>query len=414
MAVDELRSPGPLPRVQSALVGDGTELAADAPVPAVAPASLASTPRRMRPVLLRCLTTSVCGSDVLFASAPSKGDLESPGFSLHEAIGVVVAGSGEPGEGEVAVGDVVLALPSNYVKRAREVHRELDDEQAAAVSALPWSGAGAEYFTTMARYCWRLPSREERRRQASESGRPAVPLCHFVAAQPLGTVLSAVRKLPNIVGKDVVVLGQGQNGLLFTSVLVGMGARRVIGVDKLESRLVTARRMRATHTVVAVDEEQVRRDVRAVLGGALPHVVVEVVGHQTATLSECVRLARFGGTVLAFGVPADKIYPLDYGTLFRQNVTLIPSVFPDASRDGDFGQAVDWIADGRVDVTPLFTHAISLREVPGAIRAHAAHAGGVVKTLVTVSSGPGEAETEVPELPVLHDVAEGAAGAGHA
>lgn len=37
-------------------------------------------------------------------------------------------------------------------------------------------------------------------------------LDHFVAAQPVGTLIWMLRKCPNLLGKTVLVQGQGQNG----------------------------------------------------------------------------------------------------------------------------------------------------------------------------------------------------------
>ena len=48
---------------------------------------------------------------------------------------------------------------------------------------------------------------------------------------------------------QVVILGQGQNGLLMTQMISKMGARRVITMDLFENRLRTSKLMGATHTV---------------------------------------------------------------------------------------------------------------------------------------------------------------------
>ena len=58
----------------------------------------------------------------------------------------------------------------------------------------------------------------------------------MIAAQGLGTVLRLARKLGPVVGKSVVVVGQGQNGLIATRMMSQFLAKVVIAVDPLEYR----------------------------------------------------------------------------------------------------------------------------------------------------------------------------------
>ena len=65
--------------------------------------------------------------------------------------------------------------------------------------------------------------------------------------QLLGCVAHAAFRLDKPYNKDVVVLGQGPVGLLFTSLLKNFGARNIIAADPLEYRLKTAREMGADY-----------------------------------------------------------------------------------------------------------------------------------------------------------------------
>jgi L-iditol 2-dehydrogenase len=47
-------------------------------------------------------------------------------------------------------------------------------------------------------------------------------------------------------------------------------------------------------------------------------VVLEMVGHNTETISMAVDLAQPGGTILAFGVPDEQHYIFPYKKWFRQ------------------------------------------------------------------------------------------------
>ena len=89
-------------------------------------------------------------------------------------------------------------------------------------------------------------------------------------------------------------------------------------------------------------------------------LVIEVVGHQTETINECLQLLKRDGTLLAFGVPDDQVYDFHFADFFRKNIRFIGSVGPDAPND--FPLAMDMIAQGRVDVSPIITHHLPFTE----------------------------------------------------
>ena len=66
------------------------------------------------------------------------------------------------------------------------------------------------------------------------------------------------------------------------------------------------------------------------------------------------------GTLLAFGVPDDHIYDFHFADFFRKNLKFIGSVGPDAQND--FPLAMDMIAQGRLDVSPIITHHLPFTE----------------------------------------------------
>src|SRR5262249_15921455 len=53
----------------------------------------------------------------------------------------------------------------------------------------------------------------------------------WVLCQPMGTVLYVMQRIGSVIGKRVVVVGQGPIGLCFTDLLVRHGAAQVIVTD---------------------------------------------------------------------------------------------------------------------------------------------------------------------------------------
>ena len=270
-------------------------------------------------VLIKNQMNAICGTDMpsFVMEHPADAYPLSPGMTIHECIGVVAASKSD----RFKEGDAVLALPGR-------------------------PGGLSEYFV------------------ASEA--VTVPLVNFgrkdciLMSQPLGTVIWACSKLGNLLNQDVVVVGQGPMGLLFTHLLSNLGAKTVVATDLVDFRLEAAKQMQATHTINAAEVDTVAA-VEEITDGRMADLVVEVVGHQTETINQCMDLVKRDGTLLAFGVPDDPTYPFRFGDLFRKNIRLIGSVGPDAQNN--FPLAMDMIAQGRIDVSPMITHRLPFTEV---------------------------------------------------
>src|SRR5882724_13693117 len=103
---------------------------------------------------------------------------------------------------------------------------------------------------------------------------PEGPANRLVVSQPLGTVVHACLKLPEVQGQTAVVLGQGPTGQLFTALLRHTGVSRLIAVDLLPERLKVSTRMGATHTICGSAAE-VASAVETITGGQRADLSVE-------------------------------------------------------------------------------------------------------------------------------------------
>ncbi len=276
------------------------------------------------PILVRLHAGVLCASDFpRFLGGAFNVDFPRPlGDSLHECIGRVVA-SRSP---RFQPGDMTLAIP-------------------------PDQRGLSECFVADASMAVPLPVYQ--------------PLEHLILAQPLGTILWAARKLPNLLDLDVAIVGQGPIGLLWAHLVSNMGARRVMVLDRLEYRLQVSCALRATHTI-HVDREDPLEAVLAATDGRGADVVIEAVGHQPDTIDLAVDLCAKHGTVLLFGVPDAEHYPLPVWKIFRQNLRVVGSVHPLVQRD--LPLALDMIRQGRIDVAPLITHRFHFDQVADAFR----------------------------------------------
>lgn len=288
--------------------------------------------------------TCLCGSDLPYFDGDFEGHpIEYPqpvGMSLHEMVGTVVATNGT----RWAPGTRVLAVPVG--QRGLFERFILSEDRAIAL-------------------------------------RPGLADELAMLAQPFGTVVHALKKLPNMIDKDVVVLGQGPIGQMFNCGLRNLGARRIIGVDPISSRLALSRTMGATHTISAKGEEAAEA-VREVLDGGLAEVVIEAVGHKAQAFNDAVEVTRAGGLILVFGVPPHSIDGVALRAAMWKNLSFTTSLHPDFERT--FPLAMQWIAEGRVNLRPLITHRFALSEIQAAYEVFRDRIDGAQKVLVEFPS----------------------------
>ena len=132
-------------------------------------------------------------------------------------------------------------------------------------------------------------------------------LTEWVICQPSGTVLYSVQQMGSLLGKDVVVVGQGVIGLSFTMLCAKLGAYRVVGIDPVDYRLDWSKKMGATHAFNP-DQVDVIEAVEELTGGRGADVVVEAAGYPDS-FNTALRLVAQFGKVMVFGIQGDEFIP---------------------------------------------------------------------------------------------------------
>jgi threonine dehydrogenase-like Zn-dependent dehydrogenase len=279
----------------------------------------------------------LCGSDLPYFNAEHpEFTHRTVGHSLHEMTGTVVATSGK----KFRPGDKVLGVPVNQC------------------------GLFERYVLSEARA---IPVDSR------------LPRDRAFLSQPLGTVICALKKLPQVLDKDVVVVGQGPIGQMFTACLRNLGAREIIAVERIESRLALSPKMGATATINA-DTADVAAEVARITGGEMADIVVEAVGHADQAINLALGLLKRFGRLLYFGVPPELIDGVCWRDAFIRNVTIHTSVNPDFERD--FPLAMRWLAEGRIDLSPLVTHRYALCDIQTAFETFRDRKDGAQKVVI--------------------------------
>jgi L-iditol 2-dehydrogenase len=177
--------------------------------------------------------------------------------------------------------------------------------------------------------------------------------------EPLACVLHGVEEAKVKLGDTVAIIGAGPIGLLHLLTARKMGVEKAIIIDLVEERLNFAEKLGADATVNAGKEDAVQR-VRQLTNGYGADVVIEAIG-LPSTWEQALKLVRKGGTVLEFGgCPPGTEIKLNAELLHYGEVTVLGTFHTTPLH---FRKALNLIASRTIDVKPLITRRMSLKDI---------------------------------------------------
>jgi L-iditol 2-dehydrogenase len=331
---------------------DGSVSVVEMPVPAIGPGE----------ALMRTGVAGICGSDLLdWYVAKKAGQILG-----HEVAGEIVA----VGEGVTmfAAGDRIAphhhapCLACEECRAGRYVHcaawrsSRLDPGGMAELVRIP---AG-----NLARDTRKIPEA-----MSFEEG-------SFI--EPLATVVKAFRRGQFRAGQSLLVVGLGSAGQLALLLGRALGASRIVGADRVASRLAQAKESGADD-VFDVDRETLAGGAGRLSGGRGFDFVFAGPGNSTVVRAAA-EAAAPGGTLLVFTMtpPGEEILLPGHDLYFRE-VSLVPSYScgPDDTRE-----ALELLASRRVAVADLVTHRFPVDRAADAF-ARARDPNDSVKVVIT-------------------------------
>ncbi|WP_431470859.1 MDR/zinc-dependent alcohol dehydrogenase-like family protein [Sphingosinithalassobacter sp. LHW66-3] len=200
--------------------------------------------------------------------------------------------------------------------------------------------------------------------------------------EPLGCAFNIFRRSDIRAGQTVAIVGIGFLGAVLTRLASEAGAR-VIAISRRQSSLDLARHYGAAETIVMDDHWAIIERVKELTGEALCARVIECVGKQWP-LDLSGELVGFGGKLIVAGYHQDGPRQVNMQMWNWKGIDVVNAHErdPEVSLQG-IREAVDAVASGRLDPTPLYTHRFRLDQLDQALDATRDKPDGFVKALVT-------------------------------
>ena len=168
-------------------------------------------------------------------------------------------------------------------------------------------------------------------------------------------------------GRPAAIIGCGGVGLSAIQGCRLAGCHPIIAVDVVQSKLDLARRLGATHTINAKDDNTSDTiEALHTLTGGGPEYVFDSVG-STTTIPQALSAARPGGTAVIIGLHAVRHeVPISPAALVLGNKRLLGSFVGSMRPRLDLPMLVDLYRAGKLNLDALITKRYSLDDAPQA------------------------------------------------
>jgi S-(hydroxymethyl)glutathione dehydrogenase/alcohol dehydrogenase len=332
-----------------------------------------------REVVVRTVASGVCHSDLHFVDGLYPHP--APAVLGHEAAGVVEAVGDlvtyvKPGDHVIAC----LSVFCGHCDQCLTGHPNLcaNPETKRAPGDTPrlsQKGDIVHQFINVSSYAEKMLLHENavvKIRDDMPLDRAALIGCGVTTG--VGAVLNTARIEP---GSTVAVFGAGGVGLAAIQGAVIAGARMIIAVDVVESKLATARELGATHIVDASSRNPVQA-IRDMTDGGVDYAF-EAIGLKVAA-EQAFDCIRRGGTATVIGmIPVGQKVELD-GVQFLSEKKIQGSTMGSNRFRVDMPKYIDFYLQGRLKLDEMITRRGRLEDVNEAFRAM--KAGEVARTVL--------------------------------
>lgn len=298
-----------------------------------------------RQILLSIAAGGICGSDMHYLSEGGIGTIRvrEPIILGHEASGRVLALG--PGVTGLVEGDAVAINPSRpcgscrFCAEGLQMHCLNMRFNGSAMRLPHEQGLFRDLAVVEAAQCMKVSADAD--------------LGAVACAEPLAVCMHAARIAGDLAGKRVLITGAGPIGALCTAIAAQQGASEIVVTDLQDAALDVAARMGATLCINVRRNGTAMGEYEADKGQF--DLCFECSAAEPAIRSAIAAL-RPRGTMVQVGVAGDTPMPLN-AIVAKELKVLGTFRFHE-----EFGQAVDAITAGRIDVLPIITQHFPLEQ----------------------------------------------------
>ncbi len=299
-------------------------------------------------VLISVKACGICGSDV-HGSTGKTGRRIPPLIMGHEAAGIIE----DMGKNikDFEKGDRVCFDSTVYCNKCgpcrKGLYNRCESRQVLGVSTPQFKrhGAFAEYVAVPWWIVSKIPEN--------------MPFIRSALLEPASIGTHAANRAPISPNDTVVVIGAGTIGLFILQACRLRGAAKVIVADINEFRLEVAGKLGADKAV-----NPLKSDIREMIFKETKNrgadVTFEAVGY-AQTFRDGVSLTKIGGHLVAVG-NLEKTAEFNLQELVARELTFTGSY----ASSGEFRDCIDLVASGKINVEPLISDVLPLKDGPGA------------------------------------------------
>ena len=330
-------------------------------------------------VLVKTVASGVCHSDLHFVDGLYP--FPAPAILGHEAAGIVeqvgdLVSYLKPGDHVIACLSVFCGhcdqCLTGHPNRCTSSETRRGRDEAPK---LTWNGSPVNQFANLSSYAEEMLVHENALVKIDNDiplDRAALVGCGVTTG--MGAALNTAKVEP---GTTVAVFGAGGVGLAAIQGARIAGARMIIAVDTVESKLATARELGATHSVDASSGDPVEK-IKDLTGGGVDYSF-EAIGLKKVA-EQCFDCLARGGTATIIGmIPVGQKVELD-GRSFLSERKIQGSGMGSNRFRVDMPRYLDFYRQGRLKLDEMITRRGRLEDVNEAFRAM--KAGEVARTVL--------------------------------
>jgi threonine dehydrogenase-like Zn-dependent dehydrogenase len=200
--------------------------------------------------------------------------------------------------------------------------------------------------------------------------------------EALGCAMNVLARSDIRHGQWVAIIGIGFLGALLVRLAANAGAK-VLAISRRDTSLETARRMGATEVIRLDDHHRIIDDVRALTSGAFCERVIEATGYQWP-LDLAAELCAERAKLVIAGYHQDGPRQVNMQLWNWRGLDVINAHERDPlAYVAGMRSAIEAVASGALDPSPLYTHRFRLDELPDALNLLRNRDEPFVKALVT-------------------------------